>query len=256
MNETRKPGSPHAAARRPIEGRAILLLALLFLGVMVVAPSLHAQTRNSDVKAGVAAFDAGAFGVARQDLQPLAEKGNAEAAFWLGRMYEDGLGVKKNVSTAVTWYTKAAKAGWVHAKVRLGEIYLNGTEELQDFKKARTWLESAAYDGDRRAERDLGRIYANGWGTDKDPVWAYVWYEMATRQGDDEAKRQRDALLKTMPADTITEAQSLAEDTAPTVFGEVHGHTQVAKQTPAKTAAKSAASTSTGQAPGSGGRNQ
>lgn len=252
MNQTRKPGSPHGAARRPIEGSAILLLVLLFLGAMVIAPALHAQTRTSDVKAGVAAFDAGAFDVARQDLQPLAENGNAEAAFWLGRMYEDGLGVKKSVSTAVTWYTKAAKAGWVDAKVRLGEIYLNGTKELQDFKKARTWLESAAYDGDRRAERDLGRIYASGWGTDKDRVWAYVWYEMAARQGDDEAKRLRDALLKTMPADTIAEAQKLAQETAPTVFGEARDHTQVAEQP----SAQKAAGAPNGKVPGTSRRNQ
>jgi TPR repeat protein len=168
----------------------------------------------------VAAFHAGAFDAALEKLKPLAEKNNAQAAYWLGQMYEDGLGVNKDADTAISWYRKSAEGGWTDASFRLGEIYLNGTEELQDFKKARKWLEQAARGGNARAQFDLGRLYANGWGGEKDPIQAYVWYEFAAKQGDYEAQRLRDALLKAMQENEIAEAQDLSEKMAPQVFGE------------------------------------
>jgi len=183
-------------------------------------PAVQVNAEAAAVQKGVAAFKAGAFGAARIDLKPLAEKGNPQAAYWLGQMYDDGLGVKKDADTAIFWFRAAAKGGWPGAEFRLGEIYFNGTEELQDFKKARKWLEQAARNGYARAQIDLGRLYAKGWGGKKDPIQAYVWYEFAAKQGGYEAQRLRDELLKVMPPGDIAKAQDLTEKMAPKIFGQ------------------------------------
>ena len=41
----------------------------------------------------------------------LAKKGNAEAQFKVGEMYESGRGVKKNMDEAMKWINKAAAQG-------------------------------------------------------------------------------------------------------------------------------------------------
>ena len=41
----------------------------------------------------------------------LAKKGNAEAQFKVGEMYETGFGVKEDKTEALNWITKAAKQG-------------------------------------------------------------------------------------------------------------------------------------------------
>ncbi|MCT7377853.1 tetratricopeptide repeat protein [Chelativorans salis] len=169
----------------------------------------RAGSEDDTVNGGIAALTAQNYDVALQILKPLAEADNAEAAFWLGDVYEEGLGVPKDVDTALTWYTKAAEGGWTAADSRLGQLYFNGTETLQDFAKAHKWLERAAHEGDSTAQQNLGELYANGWGVKKDPIWAYVWYEIAAREGNYEAAQLRDTLVKTMSEKDIAEAQIL-----------------------------------------------
>ena len=219
-------GTPKPSPDSPKQARLVLLALLAvaaatILGVSYDAPKRAAKvdTATAAVQRGIAAFDSGHYGIALKELEPIANKGNAQAAYWLGRIYDEGLGVKRNARTAVSWYRKAAEGGLTDAKLQLGELYFKGTEELQDFKKARKWLEQAALDGNARAQLDLARLYANGWGGGKDPIQAYVWYEFAAKQGDHEAERLRDGLLKTLREDQIAEAQRLAEKMASGVIG-------------------------------------
>jgi len=206
---------------RMLVATALLVALATAIGVLFAPkPAVQVNAEAAAVREGVVAFRTGAFATALEDLEPLAKNRNAQAAYLLGQMYDDGLGVKKDTDTAITWFRTAAEGGWPDAKFRLGQIYFNGTEELQDFKKARKWLEQAARDGYARAQLDLGQLYAKGWGGKKDPIQAYVWYEFAAKQGDYEAQRLRDGLLKVMQDDEITKAQNLTEKMAPKVFGQ------------------------------------
>lgn len=210
--------------RRTAADKSVTATLLVFLGLAIastgaLAAAPSAKQQKIDLRQGVAAFKGGAYGIALAKLRPLAKANNVRADYWLGRLYEDGLGVKQDTKKAITLYRKAAKAGRPKAELRLGEIYFSGTETLQDFTKAHKWLERAAFDSSRLAQRDLGRLYANGWGVRKDPIWAYVWFEFAARQGDYKAQQQRDHLLKTMSDDQIAEAQKLTRKIAPDVFG-------------------------------------
>ena len=213
------------ANQRAIIGLLVITVFFAALGSAVgiaIAPNLPMRkgAPMSTVQEGVAAFEAGDFKEALAKIQPAAEKGNAQAAYWMGQMYENGLGVKMDAGTALTWYQKAAEGGWADAKFKLGEIYFTGTEDLQDFAKARKWLEQSAHDGNSRAQLDLGRLYANGWGGDKDEIQAYIWYEFAAKQDNYEAVHLRDQLVQIMSDKDITEAQNLAVKMAGQALGQ------------------------------------
>ncbi|MDP6486672.1 MAG: SEL1-like repeat protein, partial [Alphaproteobacteria bacterium] len=46
---------------------------------------------------------------ALREYKPLAEQGVALAQFFLGLMYEEGLGVAQDAAQAAEWFRKAAK---------------------------------------------------------------------------------------------------------------------------------------------------
>jgi TPR repeat protein len=201
-------------------GRLVILVAFT-LTFVTTAPAFAAtaDSQNLRLEEGISAYRAGAYGMAKDIFQHLSKKNDTRASYWLGRMYEEGVGVKKDAKRAVGYYRKAAQNGLRDAELRLGEIYFHGTEELQNFVEAHKWLERAAYDGVPVAQRELGKLYANGWGGPKDPVLAYVWFEIAAREGDYQAAQLRDGLLKTMPDAQIAKAQNVTREVASEVFG-------------------------------------
>lgn len=48
-----------------------------------------------------------------------AMKGDARAQYYLGEMYEQGLGTRQNIDEAFKWYAKAAEKGYSWAKRKL-----------------------------------------------------------------------------------------------------------------------------------------
>jgi TPR repeat protein len=245
MGRAREVVKQANAARDRLGGTKVRwALMLLLLCLITAATTVHAAPRSPGVQEGIAAYKSGAFAIALQRFEPLTKAGNPEAAYWMGRMYQDGLGVKKDVDKAVTYFKQAAKKGWRDADLRLGEIYFHGTDVIQNFALARKWLERAAYSGDPLAQRDVGKLYAEGWGVQKDPVWAYVWYEIASRLGDHEASRLRDSLLETMQSSQVAEAQKLVQKIAPEVLGLAHDESNGSQ--PARAAGPSGAGSTAG----------
>lgn len=196
--------------------RHLPLLALCIL----IATGVSAR---ADVKIGLSLMYQGDYASALTELQSSAKTGDVQAEYWLGHMYEQGLGINPDAAQAVTWWTKAAQAGSTQAKRALGVLYLQGEGVFQDFAKARMWLEEAANVGDAVAQRELGTLYAEGLGVNKDNIWAYVWYDFAARSYDRQAAKLREDLLKTMSTGDIEEAQKLAAKLAPTIFGAASG---------------------------------
>ena len=58
----------------------------------------------------------------RADPRKAAEQGDAQAQYFLGGMFRDGLGVKQDDAQAVEWYRKAAKQGHNESKQALKEL--------------------------------------------------------------------------------------------------------------------------------------
>src|SRR5581483_5512234 len=55
-----------------------------------------------------------------------ADKGHAEAEFFLGRLYAKGEGVKKDEEQAARWISASAVQGYARAQVDLGERFATG----------------------------------------------------------------------------------------------------------------------------------
>lgn len=108
-----------------------------------------------------------------------AEAGHPFSCFSLGRCYENGTGVEKDLEKAYEWYRKAATGGDVNAWLALGKMFDTGTYVDRDPKEAAMWLERAAAKEHPVAMVGLGQKYARGDGVEKDQKRAYELFSRA-----------------------------------------------------------------------------
>ena len=162
---------------------------------------------------GVVAFNKGDNDTAFAIFSPLAEAGDHRAQHYLGWMYANGLGVRKNEAKMEEWYHKSAKAGNVGAQHDLGWIYYWGIGVTKDYNKAEKWMREAAEKGHPGAQYVLGLMYEVGNGVSQDPILAYMWYNLASlvsNYGHTIAVDNRDRLSDNLSDDAITEAKQLS----------------------------------------------
>jgi TPR repeat protein len=139
---------------------------------------------------------------------PLAEQGNAEAQYYIGQLYDKGLGVPIDHDEAVKWYHKSAmttdakdavkaaapvddrgQIAWLKQKVGEGDvsaaIKLGDTYQAQkrDPVEALKWYQKAAELGSAEALYDIGTFYDAGAGVRQDPAEAMRWYIKAADKG-------------------------------------------------------------------------
>lgn len=101
--------------------------------------------------------------------QKLAKKGNVNAQYRLGSMYEMGEGVETDNEQARHWYIRASEAGSEPAKQRI--TYLTIIEQGYDQAKNGEWLHSVINDASQRkpdAVLLLGQLYRQGLGVEQD----------------------------------------------------------------------------------------
>lgn len=77
--------------------------------VLVMLFGSWAGLADADLKAGRAAYERGDFTKARAHFESLAELGDRDALFWLGRLYESGKGVERDPVEAHKWFVLAWK---------------------------------------------------------------------------------------------------------------------------------------------------
>lgn len=102
-----------------------------------------AQTAKEIYTEAKVLYDAKKYEQAVPKLKVAAEKGNKKAQYRLGRCYEKGHGVEKNMATAIQWYQKSVKQDYSKAQYRLGKCYMKGKGMAADEKKARSLLKKA-----------------------------------------------------------------------------------------------------------------
>lgn len=90
--------------------------------------------------------------------------GNREAQFELAQYYHFGIGVKKDIPTALSWYYEAAMQHHMGGEYGLGLIYLQGDGVNQDLASAKAWLELSAFKGNPYAQYALGYAHHLGVG--------------------------------------------------------------------------------------------
>ncbi|CAG8639397.1 4038_t:CDS:2 [Paraglomus brasilianum] len=113
-------------------------------------------------------------------------KGNRKATYWLGLCYENGFGeVAANSRTALTYYIQAAKSGYPVAQCKVGRIYEEGVVVTKDMVSAIKFYEKAAKHDNLVALSQLAEIYENGIYVRKDLKKAMLLYKQIVDTGSD-----------------------------------------------------------------------
>ena len=113
---------------------------------------------------------------------PLAEEGDVEAQFNLGKIYLYGDGVPRSDAEAARWLRLAADQGHAKAQNMLGILYQEGEGLPQDYAEAAKWYSLAAEHGNAYAQFNLGQMYEKGWGVPQDHVQAHMLFNLAFSQ--------------------------------------------------------------------------
>ena len=116
-----------------------------------------------------------------------------------------------------TQIQEAAERGDSDAAYFLGVMYRTGTKVPQDCRKALKWTKQAALQGNTLAQSHLGRIYKDGCGDEvgKHPVNAYIWTALAAKQGLRYAAKNLGELEKQLHPYLLTEAQQKVQNFKP-----------------------------------------
>ena len=80
-------------------------------------------------------------------MQRLANQGDATAQHNLGVMYTKGSGVRQDYAKAAQWYEKAANQGFAFAQSNLGTMYYEGKGVRQNMATAKEWFGKACDNG-------------------------------------------------------------------------------------------------------------
>ncbi len=100
------------------QGLAAQLRALA-LGMVLGMAGVPAAHADPAVIAGIAAYEAGDYKKALDLLERPGLAGNADAAFHMGRLREQGLGMVASRDRALFWYGEAARRGHAGARAAL-----------------------------------------------------------------------------------------------------------------------------------------
>ena len=120
---------------------------------------------------------------ARSLLECAAEQEIDTAQYALGKLYlSDDAGVHDSAQ-GIYWLKRSADNGNTYATYRLGKEYLSGVHVSKDSKTAAFYLEQAANDGSAYAQYLLGKLYLMGEGVPKDTDIAYEWFAEAEQNG-------------------------------------------------------------------------
>jgi len=66
-----------------------------------------------------------------EELNIKAKQGNAQAQYYLGKMYANGVGIQKNPDVAIDWLNKAALVGVLEAELELASLMEEKKYEAQ-----------------------------------------------------------------------------------------------------------------------------
>ena len=150
-----------------------------YLASLILIASSAAPLTAQSVKAGIEAWQRSDYADAVTIWRPLAEGGDADAAFNLGQAYRLGRGVPLDIGAAQTWFERAAGKGHLDAQTTLGLLLFQNGNRVAGLR----WLKAAAEKGEPRAMLVYGTALFNGDGAPQDPVLGYAYVSRAAAQG-------------------------------------------------------------------------
>jgi hypothetical protein len=177
---------------------------------LIAAMASPALAQAQSVKAGIEAWQKGDYDAAVAIWRPLAEKGDADAAFNLGQAYRLGRGVVVSLGAAQTWLERAADKGHLDAQTTLGLLLFQNGNRAGGLR----WLKVAAERAEPRAMLVYGTALYNGDGVPRDPVLAYAYVSRSAAQGLPPAKETLAEMDKVIPVDIRQKGVALAMEKA------------------------------------------
>ncbi|KAG0260127.1 hypothetical protein DFQ27_003736 [Actinomortierella ambigua] len=157
-----------------------------------------------------------------------AERGDAEAQFNLGLMYEHGRGVEQSDVEAIKWYTKAANQGNSKAQFNLGLMYRNSRGVGQSETEAIKWYTKAASHGNPEAQFKVGCMHETGRGVEQSYVEAVRWYTKAASQGNSNAQNNLGCLYDLGQGVKQDDMMAVEWYKKSSAQGNTHGHGNLA----------------------------
>ena len=161
-----------------------------------------------DLESAKRAYQDKDYAKAFKEVMPLADQGNADAQFILGKMYWEGQGVLKDSDQAIKWFKLSAAQGNADAQFYLGSFYLLPHRDIAEGVK---WLRISAEQGNQDAQWLLGKAYLQG---DKDlprdPVQSEMWLRLAAKDNLEFYENALRAAEGQMSPDQIAKGKALA----------------------------------------------
>jgi TPR repeat protein len=148
--------------------------------LFLAAPCSSSAVSGTDK--AVEAMQKGDFKTALGDLRPLAAKGDPNAQFLLGMLYDSGKGVPQDQAAAASWYRKAAEQKHLVAQLYLGVLCYSGEGVKQDYAEAARWFRAPAESGNNQAQFYLGSMYERGTGVKQNASEAIRWLTKSAAQ--------------------------------------------------------------------------
>lgn len=141
---------------------------------------------------GETAFKADKYKQALPLFTKAAEENNPMAQFYIGNMYEFGLGVTQSYEQAVFWYEKAVAqgedvvengSGVELAQYNFGVLLLEGKGTPKSAARAFELFQKAANTGNAAAQNNLGLMYAKGEHVAASSDTAMEWFQESADLG-------------------------------------------------------------------------
>ena len=114
--------------------------------------------------------------------QMAADKGDIEAQYRVGRMYEMGKGCQRDSDKAFYYIEQAANQGHLNAQFNLGIMNYQGIGREKNFKQAFDYFKLVADQGNASAQFNLGLMYNSNEGCEKNLEQAFHYYKLAADQ--------------------------------------------------------------------------
>ena len=146
---------------------------------------------------------------AAEELERLADRGDAHAQYLMGQLYQGGPLLIPNSQKAKHWLTQAAEHGLPEAQYALGKLFLSDDMEVRDPDEGIRWLNQAAQSGNHYAAYRLGKEYLTGEVVTKDIVKAVEWFSQSAEADDQYAQYMLGKLYLTGQGVTHDQAQAM-----------------------------------------------
>lgn len=153
-----------------------------FLGLLVGLLVMSSTSVRADVASAIKMLESGDVSGSVKEFQAAFEAGDPDGAFYIGRLFEMGLGTDKDMRRAAQLYAAAASKQSAKAQNRLGLMHLNGEFVLQDYQRAAELICASADAGDANGQFNCGLLYQDGKGVSRDQSKAVSYWDRAAEQ--------------------------------------------------------------------------